>query len=209
MKRALTVKEVLKEKKSTFEFEGQWKDAFGEPERSGVWFIWGNSGNGKSSFVMQLCKELSRFDRVAYDSLEEGDSLTMKQSLMRHKMYECGRRFSLLNAEPMEDLKRRLEKRKSFNIVVIDSFQYTQMSYRDYIKLKEMFRNKLLIFISHAKGRAPRGGAAESVMYDASLKIWVEGFKAFSKGRFFGPTGEYTIWQEGADRYWGDKNNSL
>lgn len=206
MKRALTVKEVLKEKKSTFDFEGPWREAFGEPERTGVWFIWGNSGNGKSSFVMQLCKELSRFDRVAYDSLEEGDSLTMKQSLMRHRMNECGRRFSLLNSEPIDELRNRLQRRKSFNIVVIDSFQYTQMSYKDYIKLKEQNRNKLLIFISHAKGRAPRGGAAESVMYDASLKIWVEGFKAFSKGRFFGPTGEYIIWDEGAERYWGDKN---
>jgi hypothetical protein len=205
MGRALTVSEVLRQKKHTFHFEGSMYDAFGEPECNGVWFIWGNSGNGKSSFVMQLCKELCRFDRVAYDSLEEGDSLTMKQNLLRAGMKECGRRFSLLNAESITDLKKRLDRRKSFNIVVIDSFQYTQMSYRDYIRLKEQYRNKLLIFISHAKGRAPRGSAAESVMYDATLKIWVEGFKAFSKGRFIGPKGNYTIWNEGAERYWGDK----
>ena len=41
-------------------------------------------------------------------------------------------------------------------------------------------------------------------MYDATLKIWVEGFKAFSKGRFIGQTGEFTIWDEGAERYWGE-----
>ena len=41
-------------------------------------------------------------------------------------------------------------------------------------------------------------------MYDATLKIWVEGFKAFSKGRFIGQTGEFTIWDEGAARYWGE-----
>jgi hypothetical protein len=205
MGRALTVTEVLRQKKQTFAFEGPWRDAFGEPERCGVWFVWGNSGNGKSSFVMQLCKELCRFERVAYDSLEEGDSLTVKQSLQRNGMKECGRRFSLLNAEKMDDLKVRLDRRKSYNIVVIDSFQYTQMSYRDYIRLKERYRGKLLIFVSHAKGCLPRGGAAESVMYDATLKIWVEGFKAFSKGRFIGPTGVYTIWDEGAKRYWGEK----
>ena len=33
-------------------------------------------------------------------------------------------------------------------------------------------------------------------MYDATLKIWVEGFKAFSKGRFIGDKGEFTIWDE-------------
>ncbi len=81
--RALTVKEVLKQKKRTFAFKGEWKEAFGEPERTGVWFIWGNSGNGKSSFVMQLCKYLCEFERVAYDSLEEGDSLSIQNAVVR------------------------------------------------------------------------------------------------------------------------------
>jgi hypothetical protein len=205
MGRALTVKEVLNKPRKTFQFEGAWADAFGEPERTGVWFIWGNSGNGKSSFVMQLCKELCKFDNVAYDSLEEGVSATMQMSLQRHNMVDVGTRFRLLNAENIEKLSDRLYKRKAPNIVVIDSFQYTQMNYRDYISLKEQHKDKLLIFISHAAGKHPRGSAAESVMYDATLKIWVEGFKAFSKGRFFGPTGEYTIWDEGAAKYWGEK----
>lgn len=205
MGRALTVNEVLSRKRRVFPFTGAWADAFGLPETTGVWFVWGNSGNGKSSFVMQLCKELCRYDRVVYDSLEEGDSMTMQQSLLRHGMSSVGRRFSLLDCEPMDDLKARLARRKSWNIAVIDSFQYTQMNYRDYIRMKEQNRDRLLIFISHADGRSPRGGAAESVMYDATLKIWVEGFKAFSKGRFIGETGEYTIWPEGAERYWGAK----
>ncbi len=42
-------------------------------------------------------------------------------------------------------------------------------------------------------------------MYDASLKIFVEGFRAISKGRFIGPKGYYTVWEEGAERYWGKK----
>lgn len=203
MGRALTVKEVMRRKRETFPFEGLWAAAFGQPERTGVWFVWGNSGNGKSSFVMQLCKELCKYDRVVYDSLEEGNSLTMRQSLVRHGMQDVEKRFNLLDAEPMKELMERLRRRKSWNIAVIDSFQYTQMTYKDYIRMKEQNKDKLLIFISHAGGCMPRGSAAVSVMYDAALKIWVEGFKAFSKGRFFGETGEYTIWNEGAERYWG------
>lgn len=200
--RALSAREVLAQRKKTFPFVGEWHAAFGTPERCGVWFVWGNSGNGKSSFVMQLCKALTEFDKVLYNSLEEADSLTMQESLRRHGMAGVGSRFQLLAGESIEDLKTRLLRRKSPNIIVIDSFQYTQMSYRDYIALKEAFREKLFIFISHAKGKLPRGGAAESVMYDASLKIWVEGYKAFSKGRFIGEKGEYIIWQEGAEKYW-------
>lgn len=190
-------------KKRTIPLSGAMRDAFGEPERCGVWFVWGESGNGKTSFVMQLCKELARHGKVAYNSLEEGTALTMLNTLRRYRMEEEGSRFQLLDSEPMSDLGERMNRHKSPDFYVIDSFQYTQMTYREYIAFKEAHKNKLLIFVSHAEGKNPSGISAKKVMYDATLKIYIEGFKAFSKGRFFGPTGEFTIWQGGADRYWG------
>lgn len=87
---------------------------------------------------------------------------------------------------------------------MIDSFQYTQMSYKEYISFKEAHRDKLLIFVSHADGKNPDGRSAKKVMYDASLKVYVEGFRAISKGRFFGSVGHYTVWSEGEQRYWGE-----
>ncbi len=198
------VREVLSMKYDTFPFEGAFKDAFSTPERRGVWFIWGDSGNGKTTFAMQLAKELCKYGRVAYNSLEEGSSLTMRNTMLRCGMMEVNRRFLLLDAEPMEQLNIRLHRQKAPDIVFIDSFQYTQMSYRQYIEFKEANRNKLLIFISHADGKQPNGRAAKSVMYDATLKIRVEGFRAFSKGRFIGPVGHYNIDKIKAPKYWGE-----
>ena len=191
-------------RKETLGLTGAWAKAFGEPERVGVWFIWGKSGNGKSSFVMQLCKELTKFGRVAYDSLEEGAGLTMQNALRRYGMADVNRRFQVLDCEPVSDLGERMDRRKSPDFYVIDSFQYTQMSYKEYQAFKEAHRDKLLIFVSHADGHNPDGRSAKKVMYDAALKIYVEGFRAFSKGRFFGPASYFTIWDEGAARYWGD-----
>lgn len=203
MARALSVLEVLKMKKATLPLTGEWAEAFGVPERVGVWIIWGNSGNGKSSFVMQLCKELAKFGKVAYNSLEEGTSLTMKNTLQRFGMAEVNNKLLLL-CESMEELSERLSKRRSPDFVIIDSFQYTQMTYKEYIKLKEKHRDKLLVFISHAEGKFPEGRSAKKVMYDSSLKVWVEGYRAISKGRFFGPKGHYIIWPEKAIEYWGE-----
>jgi len=208
MARALSVQEVLSMKKAVLPFEGKWADAFGAPERTGVWFIWGNSGNGKSNFVMQLCKELCKYGRVAYNSLEEGDSLSVQNSFIRHGISAANKRMQLLNCEPIDELSIRMSRRKSPDFYVVDSFQYTQMSYREYISFKEAHRDKLIIFTSHADGRNPAGRAAKSVMYDASLKIWVEGWRAFSKGRFIGSTGKFTIWEEGAMEYWEPKIKS-
>lgn len=199
--KAKTAAEVLRQKKKTFPFQGAWREAFALPERSGVWFIWGGSGNGKSSFVMQLCKELTRYDKVLYNSLEEADSLTMQNTLRRYGMDEVGSRLHIV-CERMDKLCERLDKRNPPRIIVIDSLQYTRMKFEDYIRLKEQHRDKLFIFISHAEGKNPRGSVATDVMYDASLKIWVEGYRAISKGRFIGKTGYYTVWDEGAAKYW-------
>lgn len=203
MARALSVNDILTKKMRLLTLSQEWADAFGSPERTGVWFVWGASGNGKTSFVMQLCKELARHGKVAYNSLEEGAGATMQNALMRHGMRDVSRRFMVLDAEPMEEMEERMNRRQSPDFYVIDSFQYTGMSYDAYRRFKAANPGKLLIFISQAKGKMPEGAAAVRVMYDASLKIYVEGFRAISKGRFMGPKGFLTVWKEGAERYWG------
>lgn len=203
MKRALSVSDLLKKKYKTFAFEDEWNEAFGCPERFGVWFIWGNSGNGKTTFVLELVKYLATFCRVSYNSLEEGSAHTMQKSFLNVGMSQVARRVTLIDCASIDETSLILERKKSVDVMVIDSFQYSQLTYKQYIAFKQKHKNKLIIFISHADGKQPAGRSAKSVMYDSTLKIWVEGYKAFSKGRYIGSTGEYVIWPEGAIKYWG------
>ncbi len=209
MERAYSPMEIFKMQRPVLEFEGEWQEAFGQPDKTGTWIIWGNSGNGKSSFVMKLAKELCKhFNKVAYDSLEEGTSLSFQKNMQRAGMDEVNGKFIVLDCEPVADLIERLKKKKSPECVIIDSFQYSGLSYITYRELKEMFRNKLLIFISHADGKLPGGRPAKAVMYDAGVKIYVEGYRAYCKGRYIEkPNAFYTIWEEGASSYWGEKEN--
>lgn len=203
MKKALSMVDLMRKNREVYAFEGALQEAFGQPEQNGVWFIWGRSGNGKTSFVLQLCKELTRYGKVAYDSLEEGDSLTMQNALMRVGMGDVGRRFILLN-ESLKELDTRLKRRRSPDIVVVDSFQYAHIDLKQYEEFIEQHKNKLIIFVSQADGLKPWGRTAQSAMYSASLKIWVEGYRAISKGRYRGNLGYYTIWAERAEEYWGE-----
>jgi hypothetical protein len=203
MKKALSMVDLMRKNREVYAFEGALREAFGQPEQNGVWFIWGRSGNGKTSFVLQLCKELTRYGKVAYDSLEEGDSLTMQNALMRVGMGDVGRRFILLN-ESLKELDTRLKRRRSPDIVVVDSFQYAHIDLKQYEEFIDQHKNKLIIFVSQADGLKPWGRTAQSAMYSASLKIWVEGYRAMSKGRYFGNRGYYTIWAERAEEYWGE-----
>jgi len=205
LRRASSVAEVLSKRYETLRMGDEWRMAFGEPESRGVWFIWGRSGSGKTSFVLDLCKELARFGRVCFDSLEEGTCLTMRNALARTGMSEVARRFVLVS-EGMEELDVRLRRRKSADVVVVDSFQYAELTFKGYMKFVSRHRDKLLIFVSQCDGTSPTGRSARSAMYTADLKIWVEGYRAFSKGRTFGELGYYTIWPERAEAYWGVKN---
>lgn len=202
----MSITDLMRMKREVYDFEGDWRAAFGQPERNGIWFVWGKSGNGKTSFVLQLCRELTKYGRVAYDSLEEGASLTMQNALVRVGMGDVGRRFVLLN-ESLADLDERLRKRRAPDIVVVDSFQYAHISLKQYEAFIKRHRHKLIIFISQAEGNKPLGRTAVSAMYSASLKIWVEGYRAVSKGRYFGNKGYYTIWEERAEKYWGVETN--
>lgn len=206
MKKALSITDIYRKEYDTLPFEGNWFSAFSKPESTGTWLIWGNSGNGKSTFAMQLCGELCKFGKVLYNSLEEGTSLTFRNKLESLKNeVELGK-INIV-CEDMTALSERLTRRRSANFVIIDSFQYSGMTYREYLDFKTKHKNKLLIFVSHAEGRNPAGRSAKSVMFDASLKIWVEGYKAFSKGRFIGENGGvFTIWKEGAEKVWGENN---
>lgn len=203
MARTLSAKQVLTIKFDTIRLGGGWDECVGEIETTGIWFIWGNSGNGKTSAVVSLCKELSAFGKVLYNSREEGVSLTMQNTLRRYGMGELGSRFQLANMS-LQELDEKISQQRSPKFVVLDSFQFMELTYKDFRAFCEKHKNKMLIFVSRTRGRQPEGRAAISAMYDASCKIWVEGYKAFSKGRFVGTTGEMTIWDEGAKKYWSD-----
>ena len=183
-------------------FDGKWLESFGNPEMAGVWFVYGNTGNGKTSFVLQLCKYLTKFARVAYNSMEEGDSESMKLAFQRVDLSPCKRRIVLLDNEPIAELKDRLRKHKAQTVVVIDSIQYSDMSYQDYKELRNEFRDTLFIIISHAEGNKPADRRANSIRYDASVKIWIEGYKAFITSRYrVGDIVEQTIWKEQSEKY--------
>lgn len=207
MKKAFNVAQLERMKEKTMGLTGQWREAFGDPPMTGVWLIWGNSGSGKSSFVMQLTKVLcSIYKKVIYDSMEEAVSLSFRQRLKTFGMEEVRNRLVVLPNEHYDDLMKRIEQKAAPKAIIIDSWQYSGASWIDYKHMKEANPDKLFIIISHAEGKMPKSRSANSIMYDADVKVYVEGYRAICKGRFTpAPGAYYTIWKEGADKYWGEK----
>ena len=208
LRRALSISSIETKKYKIIPFGGELYEAFGTPEKRGIGLIWGGSGNGKTGLMLQLAREYSKHGRVAINSLEMGFSMAMRDAIVNSGLSEANRKIILLQ-EPIAELSERLLRPKSPDFIFIDSLQYSGLNYQKYKEFKEKHRNKFIYFISHADGKTPAGRAAKSIMFDADFKIWVEGYKAFSKGRYIGPNGGmYTIWHEGAQRYWLDSINN-
>ncbi|MDR1653558.1 MAG: DNA repair protein RadA [Prevotellaceae bacterium] len=194
MKRALTIKDIENFKPTELNFTGDWLDGIGRPEQTGVWLIWGNSGQGKTFFAMQMAKYLSNFVKVCYNSLEEGLSKSVKDAVIKVN-FNKERNFILLDKEPIKELIERLKRRKSPKAVIIDSIQYSGLTYFQVIKLKEMFPKKIFIYVSHAEGAEPKGNIAKSVRFDANVKIYVSEFQAQITSRYGGGK-PYIIWAD-------------
>ena len=204
MARAYGVRQIMNASFKTLDFQNEWLQLIGQPEALGSWIIWGPSYNGKSSFSLSLAKYLATFGKVAYNSLEEGRCESIRQGFAHVDMMEVDGKLLLLDQEPISDLVIRLRKKKSPRFIFIDSLQYAGLTYPTYKELVNEFRNKLFIWISHADGREPAGAVARRVRYDAFVKIRVEGFLAFCESRYGGDRQPYTIWQQGAEEYYGN-----
>ncbi len=206
MSRAQSVDALLRKKFKTLELSHPWKEAFGEPEARGVWFVFGNSGNGKSTFLMQLLRELSEHGRTGYNSLEEGGSKTLQDAVKRVPLTPVQKKKIMILKESIPEMTERMLKHKGQRFMIIDSIQYAAINWNEYLKIKEQLSNKLLVIVSQVEGNKPIGRTANRIMYDADLKIWVEGMRAISKGRYIGPNGgTYEIQKNMAATHWGSQ----
>ena len=209
-KRALTVRNVYDKKFKTITLTDKWQAAIGKPEFTGSWFIYGATKNGKTSFSMMLSKYLTSFGKVLYVTAEEGISLAFRETMVRHKMEEVEGNWFVFDRKDIPnimDLVPVLQRQRSPGIIFIDSVWFYRMKQTEYRKLKDLFPDKLFVYISHVNNNGdPKGATADEIWRDAMVYFKVKGFRAFPVSRYGG--GEpIDIWSERAKEYWGNTNN--
>lgn len=204
LKKVLRVSDIQNQKIIRIPFEGKWYQAFRMPQNKGVWFVWGGSGSGKSTFIMMLAKELAKTEKVFYNLLEEEtDDSDYVERTELCRMNEVEDSFHTQSYN-YNELIEYLDKRNSPKVVVIDSITYFTKDFKKYMALKERYPDKIFIISGHADGKNPRSKIEEDIMYDAKMKIYISGYLALCKGRTIGPNGgRFIIWEEGYQKLQG------
>lgn len=200
MKRSIGINDLLNRSFVTYEFGGEWLDSFGEVERNFRMLVYGESGNGKTEFIVQLAKYLSGFGKVYYNSFEQGASKSLQAAFIRNNMQEVSGKLVIGDKDPFDHLVKKMGSRNSPKFCIIDSLDYMELTAEQYKELVEKFPHKSFVIICWSAGRRPKLQAAKDIEYMADIKVRVHEYKAFPRSRF-GGNAPFVVWKE----YWEKK----
>jgi predicted ATP-dependent serine protease len=183
----------------SIEISSDWKPHLGDPQLGNShWLIYGESGQGKTSYVLQVVKMLCQTGhRVHYNTAEEGLKKSYKMALDRNNLK--GVLGFNYQQESLYELQSRLSRRRQAKIVVIDSVQYffRGMNSKQYFDFISRFKDTTFIWVSGAESAKPRGKIAEDIYYDADIVIHVKDFEAVVKKNRFEAYESRIIWDQG------------
>ena len=207
MARSLTLRNLYDKKFQFLSFDGPLAEVLGEPEKSGLWLIWGMEKNGKTWFALKLADILSQTEKVLYVSGEEGMGKAFKEACQRVRLDVGNRSLQFLEYTPLAELDEKLSKRKSARIVFIDNITVYQDELKNggLRKLANKHESKLFIMLAHEERKEPYTSTAKLVKKLAKVIFYIKGLSCFVSGRC--PGGSLIIDEDRATLYHGNINN--
>lgn len=200
VKKAYSYGDIDKINFKSIKCDADWKPHLGEPQLGNShWLIYGPPGHGKTSYVLQIVKQLCENHKVHYNTLEEGMKKSFKLALKRNNM-NAASGFNY-QSETRSELVARLSRKRQPKIVVIDSVQYffRGLQSKHYFEFINQFTDTTFIWISGAEGKKPKGKIADDIYYDSDIVINVEHFMATVLKNRFEAYEPRVIWQKGFD----------
>jgi hypothetical protein len=161
----VSARDLAKMQFQTIGYNGRFKDVIGDPAMGFHMMVYGKPFQGKSSFVIELCKDLAALNkgRIAYLALEEGISASMQK-----KVVDRG----AANVTGLDFIGGMLPSFQGYRFVVIDSVSDRSLKRE---ALRELFLQNpdvCFICIFHAtKDGTARGGLDYSHDMDIILRI--------------------------------------
>jgi Cdc6-like AAA superfamily ATPase len=158
--------------------------------------IEGKSGHGKTEYVMQLTKMLAiHYGKVALNNVEQGRSASFQSAFIRNNMHEIpAGKWMLADASQrvFDKWFKRLEKRASGRVIVLDSLDYMHLTLEQFQQLHERFPRKAIIIVCW---NDPMDFNAKKIKYMCDIKVEVKDFQAHVRSRF-GGNHSHQIWDK-------------
>lgn len=196
MPRTLGVHYILNKLYRSLAFDGVWAETFGTPSDPFTMLMYGHPKQGKTTFGMFFAKYLTRFGKVWYNSIEEGDTKTIQDAFMRAGMHELDEgKFMLGDRYFYADMVEKLARPNSGRFVFIDSRDFINLTCQQFKKLKSLYKRKSFIIICWEAAGKPQGKFAKDIEFIVDIVVHVNQYRAFPRSRFGGGK-EFVIWDK-------------
>ena len=195
--RAIGVKSFMEKNFHTYEFQGEWKESFGEPEKNFKMILYGGSGEGKTEFMVKFAKYFGvNFGKVSYISPEQGISKSLQDAIIRNNMEEAAGKVMFLSGGIFDEVVEYIKKSKS-RVIIIDSLDYMKLTVDQFKILIKTFPKKAFIIIAWAKNGSPKSQHAKDIEFMCDIKSLVENFTITLPTSRFGGNKPFVIWDNG------------
>lgn len=170
-KETMSLHELQSKQFKTLDFMGEWKKLIGTPEQNFALMIYGQPGNGKSTFAVNLSEYLANnFGYVLYNSAEEGVSLSLQDKLKKINSEE----LRVSSFKDFEGIKKHLKQSLS-KFIVLDSVNHMNLTPEQVEELKKIDPTRGFITI-HQVTKTGEFKGDNKFLHNCDIEIIVDEF---------------------------------
>ena len=182
------LKEIYSWKCDRLELPEEWANHLGRMPHNFRMLIAGESGHGKTEYIIKLAKMLATYlGKVHYNSTEQGKSADFQDAVIRNNMDELDAgKFMLADANQrtFAGWFNKVQKPNSGRVLLLDSMDYMHLSFIQYQQIHERFKRQKAIIIN--SWGDPMAGDAKRIRYTSDYKVKVKDYKAYIRSRHGG-----------------------
>lgn len=175
-KNVMSLRDLQKARFKTLQFEGNWKDLMGTPQEQFSMMIYGQSGQGKSTFAINFSEYLANnFGAVLYNSAEEGINLTLQDKMKNLKSDD----LFISHQKDFNSMKKYL-KNSQCKFVVLDSVNHMNLTPENVEELRAMDKTRGFISI-HQVTKTGEFKGDNKFLHNCDIEIVVDKYLPTTK----------------------------
>ena len=170
--RVISLSELKAQEFDVYNFSNGFEEIIGNPSKNFSMVVYGESGQGKSTWVIDFANYLAeQHGRVLYNSSEEKISASLKRKLLKYDSDN----FAISECQTYKALKQAI-RGNSFKFVVIDSINDMDIKPNQLTELRELNADKAFIYIMQATKQGNYKGSTQFV-HDVDILIKLDNYQ--------------------------------
>jgi predicted ATP-dependent serine protease len=177
------IKTIREKKFHRLELISEYAELMGIPEKKFISIFYGESGSGKSVYVLRFANYFAKnFGKVLYNSHEEKVNQTIQDRINNFNI--DAQRLWVANGISFERMCEYIEK-NYYRLIIIDSVKYMNFTIDQLKELRERFAKRqlsvIMVDFGDSKGKPASG---KDLIHASDVKMYFKNGRVHSTSRY-------------------------